>query len=164
MRTLLRAAALVAIVLATTVGCSGGDDNLVRPGIKETREDKLPDGFPKNLPLPEGSSVIVSGDLTGGVELVLFRAESPEGGFRGFFIDELPDEGWVLASCAQTDASPEPVSLIVATKGREQVNITAGYLDVDYPIAYQGEYSFAVQHWKTEQPAATPEALPENCR
>lgn len=163
----MRAAAarivVVLVVLAIATGCDGGDgENVVRPGVEE-REGELPSNFPDGFPLPEDNKVLVSGDLTEGVALVLFEAETPEEGYLKFFVDRLPEQGWALASCSQVAATPEPVAQIVAYKGQLQANVTAGFLDVDYPIAYDGPYSFAVQYWKTEGAFATPSAVPEQC-
>ena len=164
---MLRSTAAIAVVLSffvATAGCNGdGDDNAVRPGVEETRDDKLPTNFPAGFPLPPDSKVLVSGDLTGGVKLVLFEAEPPEQGLRTFFVDELPKQGWALANCTESPVSPEPVVLIVATKEKLQANVTAGYLNVDYPIEYKNPYSFAVQYWETEGAFATPSAVPEAC-
>jgi len=93
----------------------------------ESREDRLPDNFPTDFPLPSGNRVLLSQfNDEGG--LVFFQVGLSEAELIEFYTERLSAEGWLIVDCVATDDSPGPATVIFAQKGGRLTTTTIGEL------------------------------------
>ena len=148
-----RGGAVVTALLAglSIAGCARGGEAPSRPGPKlagfeevTSTENRLPAGFPKNLPLPRYRRVLYSATSNLGLSAYFEAGESPET-MKRFLLKELPEAGWALRSCHDLARSPDPaVTIITAGKDEGTVTVTVGY-HPDYAARLNGgRYDFFV--------------------
>jgi hypothetical protein len=166
MRRLLGVLGVVTLVAAAACGSRGEDAAPTSPspaapaGPQESTEDKLPDNFPEDFPLPEEYTVLyasVPSDQTG---IVFFRTEESTEDVARFMAAELPKAGWTLSYCLAPVETPRPLRLIQAVKDKLTVTATIG----EQPSVvkkFEGDYSFWVSYVTG---AAAPEpSAPVDC-
>lgn len=161
---------VVSLAMAACTTTDGGTDTAGPTGsptddrsdVMESREDRLPEGFPQDFPLPADHRVVYSQWSEQG-SVVYFDATQTESALIGFFEEELADEGWVIRECTRTDASPSPATLIIAQKAEVLTTTVIGQLpnpNVDLD-ATGYRFFVTVLRTSTEVAQASPVPCPE---
>ena len=156
-----------AVALAVVVSaCGGGDDTAstpqpgatdaaaAAPEIVRSTDDRLPEGFPDDFPVPEQRTITESMVLESGVT-VYMTTPLDAAGLRAFYSEELPKRGWKITQCTVTEVPDRgPLSLIVAVTADRfsAVTIESGKTLEGQPYDF---YLMISQTPVPEQPAAT---------
>lgn len=167
-----RGGAVLTAVLASVAiaGCARGGEAPSRPGPElagfeevTSTENRLPPGFPRDLPLPRYRRVLYSAASNLGLS-AYFEADASRDAMKGFLLKELPEAGWVLRSCHDLVGSPDPaVTIVTASKDEAAVTVTVGY-HPDHAARLDGRrYDFFVSlAFRSQAPAS--ETVPPVCR
>lgn len=164
----MRRVLLVLVVGALMVsGCGRGKDaaksspgpvSSLNPNLKESKDDKLPAGFPSDFPLPKDRKVLYSAESDQGT-VVFFASGESSDRIRDQLAAELPKNGWQLVNCTKTPLSPEPITVLLANKNDRLASVAIGYIELPKDQRrFEGKYSFYVSVIKSQQALPTPSA------
>jgi hypothetical protein len=183
MRRLLPVLFLAAVAAA---GCGGGKTNTASgsaspgapgsprslppgasptttPKIEESTENKLPATWPKDFPLPKSYKIVYSASTVGGT-VVFFDSDQSSSDIKAFFANELPKTGWRLSACQETNMSPQPITVMLASKDDRLASIAIGYIQQTAQQAkFKGKYAFYAAVTKSQSAQPTPSASPATC-
>ncbi len=101
------------------------------------QQGKLPDNFPKDIPLPPGAKIDSSGSISGGSDLtVLFSTDQSVADAIQFYKTQLTQQGWQVNDSFSATASG---GLLLAKKNAQALSVavssTAGKTDVLLTLA-----------------------------
>lgn len=159
----MRRAVTWTLLVGFLAGACGGDGDEEQrapaPTAQGSATDELPAGFPDDFPLPQGRTIVYSLDADQG-NVVFFRSDLTADEIQGFMATELPKAGWSLQACTTTEASPEPITAIVAQKGAFVGTVIVGY--VPNPT-FEGRFDFYVTLIETGGATLPPPGSPVAC-
>jgi len=139
--------ALLAIAVLAAVSCTGGSGEPERsPGPVEgelvSTDDVLPPEFPSDHPRPGDPRVLYSAVSAIGT-VVYFSTGLGRDDIVRALLDDLPAEGWEIFACT-TAPGEEPVTFIVASKGRQVASTIVGFAAEQAARIGGARYSYLV--------------------
>lgn len=137
----MRAAVAIVIALNATACTSGEPRPTSSPGAVQNErvstDNALPAEFPKDFPLPSPRRVLYSAVSPVGV-VVYFDQTGSGDALKTDLLAGLTDRGWTLHACVRNTGGVEPITTIVAGKGRAVATAVIGY-SPDYAARLQGK-------------------------
>ena len=113
------------------------------PNERVSTDNALPAEFPAEFPLPAARTVLYSAVSPIGV-VVYFQSRTSGDALKTTLLTGLKDRGWTLHACVTASGGVEPVTTIVAGKGRTVATVVVGYAP-DQASRIQGRvYTFYV--------------------
>ena len=168
----MRRLVVATLVLLVVAGaCTDGPEPEASPSpspapsveVVESSEDRLPEGFPEDFPLPEERTVLYSQVPGDQGWVVYFDTPLPADQLVAFFGERLPAQGWTLYSCTTADRSPEPVSAVIALKDTLSATIQIGFIPAER-VPFEGRYAFVAVVVTTPEPLPAPTGPPAVCQ
>ncbi|HVE92518.1 MAG TPA: hypothetical protein VNE62_09515 [Actinomycetota bacterium] len=126
--TAIRSAQAVLLSLLCACGPgSGGEPSgpTATPQIQESRANVLPEGFPRDIPVPGDRTVVLSLTQPGG-QTVYARSKTPEVKLREAFVEGLKSSGWAIVACHHSSGPEGPMTVIAAAKPPAFTSVTIG--------------------------------------
>lgn len=165
----MRRLAVLAAVAVFAVACGGGgDDNgSAEPGSTapptppqavQSTENKLPDIFPADFPLPDDHEVVFS-QTTDQSTIIYFDSPQSVAELSAFYKERLPKANWVIQSCQPVE-SPAPLLVVTVAKAESFAIVSIGTIPGQQQ-AFEGEFKFFVAFMQSGSPV--PQGSPQPC-